>query len=107
MFRNHIFYRVNTYQLSVKKLFDMVPMMSQMPIVYFGYKSLDDYVVNTSRLIMCKNNILQVSNDPAIHTSIHNSFNQINRDCALRLALAKNDSKIITVSYRISCFLMK
>jgi hypothetical protein len=85
----------------------MIPKMSQMPIIYHGYKSLDDYVVNTTRLIACKNNMLQVSNDLTIHTNIHNSFNQINRDNALRLALAKNDSKIITVFYRISCFLMK
>ena len=107
MFRNHIFYRINTYQLSVKKLFEIVPSMSQMPIVYTGYKSLDDYVINTTRLIACKNNILHVSTDPVIHSNIHSSFDKICKENSLQKALVKNDLKIITISYRISCFLMK
>ena len=104
MFRNHIFYRLNTHQLSAKKLFNMIPVMSQMPIIYHGHKSLDDYVINTSRLIVCKNNMFQVSNDYAIHSNIHNSYKQIQVD---PFPLMKNDAKIITISYRISCFLMK
>jgi hypothetical protein len=107
MFRNHIFYRINTYQLSAKKLFKLVPEMSQMPIVYAGYKSLDDYVINTSRLIICKNNVIQVSNDPMVHANIHHSFKQIHNDSSLCRILGRNDSKNIMVSYRISCFLMK
>ena len=107
MFRNHIFYRINTYHLSMKKLFNMVPEMSQMPIIYYGYKSLDDYVINTTRLIACKNNILHVSNDPVIHSNIHNSYKQINSDTYLRRELGANNVKMLVVSYRISCFLMK
>jgi len=78
-----------------------------MPIIYHGYKSIDDYVTNTSRLIMCKNNMIQVSNDPIIHERIHNSYKQIHNDDALFRILAKNDVKNIVVSYRISSFLMK
>ncbi len=110
MFRNrninHIFYRINTYQLSMKKLLAMNQTMGQMPVIYTGYKSLDDYVSNTTRLVTCQNNILQVSKDPTMHSTIHHSFNQIHKDSSLCRVLGRNDAKSIIVSYRISCFLM-
>ena len=106
MFRNHVFYRINTYQLSMKKLLAMNPTMGQMPVIYTGYKSLDDYVSNTTRLVALQNNILLVSKDPTLHSTIHRSFNQLQKDSSLCRALGRGDTKSIIVSYRISCFLM-
>jgi hypothetical protein len=90
----------------MQKMFKMVPVLNQMPIVYVGYKSLDDYVKSTTRLVTCKNNMFQVSKDPIIHWDIRNDFNRINQDSSFCRVLDKNSAKMITISYRISCFLI-
>ena len=104
--RNHIFYRINTYQLSMRKMYNLGQVLNQMPIVYLGYKSLDDYVANTTRLVTCKNNMFQVSRDPVIHFDIQRGFNKILNDEDLREKLDKNSQKTLMVSYRITNFLI-
>jgi len=106
MFKNYIFYKINTHQLSIQKFVNLKQPMGQMTFVYTGYESLYDYVRHTNRLVTCKNNILQVSTDPIVHHDIHHSFNQLRGDTSLCRALKNNDSKTIVVSYRISCFLI-
>jgi len=90
----------------MQKMIKLAPVLNQMPIVYVGYKSLDDYVKSTTRLVTCNNNMFQVSKDPVVHWDIQNNFNNINQDSSFCRVLDKNGAKMITVSYRISRFLI-
>ena len=90
----------------MQKMFKLAPVLNQMPIVYVGYKSLDDYVKSATRLVTCKNNMFQVSKNPIVHWDIHKNFHHINSDSSFCSVVDKNSAKMITVSYRISCFLI-
>ncbi len=87
-------------------MFNLGPVLNQMPIVYVGHKSLDDYVKSTTRLVTCKNNMFQVSKDPTVHLNIHKNFHRVNMDDYFCSVVDKHSAKTITVSYRISCFLI-
>lgn len=105
--KRHVFYGINTYQLSMKKLLEMNPLIKTMPITYTGFNSLNDYANNTTKLVTFKNNIYQLSKDPVIHSNLQTNFNDLRNDRVFCEIVCKNDAKLITVSYRIACFLMK
>lgn len=93
---------INKYELSMRKFYNLNETLKYLPTVYIGNKYIDEYVKDASMIVVKKNDKYYAKNNPYVNESLKKNYNKIMCDPSVK----KEHHKIITITYRISDFLI-
>lgn len=93
---------INKYELSMRKFYGLNDTLKYLPTVYIGNKYIDEYVKDANMIVVKNDNKYYATNNVYLNQSFKNNYNKIIADPSIK----KEHLKVITITYRISNFLV-
>ena len=94
---------LNIYELSMRKYYKLNKSVQMLPTIYIGNKTLDNYVHDSTMLVIKNGNNFSTVTNPYVCQSLDTNYKQL----LDQSTMLRRDLKIITISHRIWQFLIR